>query len=154
MTKTLPERISELETLSTTELRARWEQAIKRSVPKRASRDLLLRTLAYHVQEQAEGGLSKVTRRRLARLAGGEADPARSPKSITPRPKPGTRLVREWRGAVHQVTVLEDGLDYRGTRYRSLSQIARAITGARWSGPLFFGVRNGSASPKETANGR
>ncbi len=59
MTKTLPERISELETLSTTELRARWEQAIKRSIPKRASRDLLRRALAYHMQEQTEGGLSR-----------------------------------------------------------------------------------------------
>ncbi len=154
MTKTLPERISELETLSTTELRARWEQAIKCSVPKRASRDLLRRALAYHMQEQTEGGLSKSTRRRLAKLAGlnGENRAPISPPIL--RLKPGSRLIREWHGVTHSVTVLGDGFDWRGTRYDSLSQIARAITGARWSGPLFFGLRKTVSRAKEAANGR
>ncbi len=70
MADSLADRLADLEALSTTELRARWEQAIKRSVPKRASRDLLRRALAYHMQEQTEGGLSKSTRRRLAKLTG------------------------------------------------------------------------------------
>ncbi len=154
MTRTLPERISELETLSTTELRARWEQAIKRSVPKRASRDLLRRALAYHMQEQAEGGLSKSTRRRLAKLAGlnGENREPISPHSV--RLKPGSRLIREWRGEVHRVTVLDDGFDYRDTRYASLSRIARTITGAHWSGPLFFGLRKTGSQTNEATNGR
>ncbi len=154
MTKTLPERISELETLSTTELRARWEQAIKRSVPKRASRDLLRRALAYHMQEQTEGGLSKSTRRRLAKLAGlnGENRAPISPPIL--RLKPGSRLIREWHGVTHSVTVLGDGFDWRGTRYASLSQIARAITGARWSGPLFFGLRKTGSRAREATHGR
>ncbi len=154
MTKTLPARLAELETLSTTELRARWEQAIKRPVPKRASRDLLLRTLAYHVQEQVEGGLSKSTRRRLAKLAGlnGENREPISPPIL--RLKPGSRLIREWRGEVHRVTVLEKGFDWRGDRYASLSQIARAITGARWSGPLFFGLRTTGSRAREATHGR
>ncbi len=154
MTKTLPERISELETLSTTELRARWEQVIKRLVPRRASRDLLRRALAYHMQEQTEGGLSKSTRRRLAKLAGLNGE-NRAP--ISPpirRLKPGSRLIREWHGVTHSVTVLGDGFDWRGTRYASLSQIARAITGARWSGPLFFGLRNTGSRAKEATHGR
>ena len=153
MANSLADRLAELETLSTAELRASWEQAFKRPTPKRASRDLLLRTLAYHVQEQAEGGLSKVTRRRLARLAGlnGENREPISPPIL--RLKPGSRLIREWHGVTHSVTVLGDGFDWRGTRYASLSQIARAITGARWSGPLFFGVRKTGSRAKEATNG-
>ncbi len=154
MTKTLPERISELETLSTAELRARWEQAIRRPTPKWASRDLLLRTLAYHVQEQAEGGLKRATRRRLAKLAGlnGENREPISPPIL--QLKPGSRLIREWRGEVHRVTVLAKGFDWRGNRYASLSQIARAITGAHWSGPLFFGLRKTGSRAREATHGR
>ncbi len=153
MTKTLPERISELETLSTAELRARWEQAIKRSVPKRASRDLLRRALAYHMQEQTEGGLSKSTRRRLAKLAGLNGENRAPISSPILRLKPGSRLIREWHGVTHSVTVLGDGFDWRGTRYASLSQIARAITGARWSGPRFFGVRKIDSRAREATHG-
>ncbi len=154
MANSLADRLADLEALSTTELRARWEQAIKRSVPKRASRDLLRRALAYHMQEQTESSLSKPTRRRLAKLAGlnGENRAPISPPIL--RLKPGRRLIREWHGVTHSVTVLGDGFDWRGTRYASLSQIARAITGARWSGPLFFGLRKTGARTKEATNGR
>ncbi len=153
MTKNLPERLAELETLSTPELRARWEQAFKRPTPKRASHDLLLRTLAYHVQEQAEGGLNKVTRRRLAKLAGSNGENRQPISSPNLRLKPGSRLIREWRGEVHRVTVLEKGFDWRGDRYASMSQIARAITGARWSGPRFFGLRTTNSRAKEATHG-
>ena len=154
MADSLADRLAELETSSTAELRARWEQAIKRPTPKWASRDLLLRTLAYHVQEQAGGGLNKVTRRRLAKLAGsnGENREPISPPIL--RLKPGSRLIREWHGVTHSVTVLGDGFDWRGTRYASLSQIARAITGARWSGPLFFGLRKTGSRAREATHGR
>ncbi len=153
MADSLANRLTDLEALSTTELRARWEQAIKRSVPKRASRDLLLRSLAYDVQERSEGGLSKSTRRRLAKLAGlnGENREAMSLHRV--RLKPGSRLIREWRDEVHRVTVLDDGFDWRGNRYTSLSQIARAITGARLSGPLFFGLRKTGSRAKEATHG-
>ncbi len=133
--------IAELATLSAAELRARWERTGGRPAPKRASRDLLLRLVAYHLQAQTEGGLSKATRRRLAKLGGLNGQVSQPPASPTPRLKPGCRLIREWHGVTHSVIVLDHGFDYRGTRYASLSQIARTITGARWSGPLFFGVR-------------
>ncbi len=70
------------------------------------------------------------------------------------RLKPGSRLIREWRGEVYRVTVLDDGFDWRGTRYANLSQIARAITGARWSGPLFFGLRKTGSRAREATHGR
>ncbi len=154
MVNSLADRLAELEILNTVELRARWEQAFNRPVPKWASRDLLLRALANHIQEQAEGGLSKFTRRRLAKLAGrdGENREPKSPPNL--RLKPGNRLIREWRGEVHRVTVLDDGFDWRGDRYASLSQIARAITGARWSGPLFFGLRKSGSRAREATHGR
>ncbi len=151
MADSLANRLVGLETSSTAELRDRWERAFNRTVPKRASRDLLLRALAYHIQVQAEGGLSKATRKRLARLA----DPkGYAGRPASPRLKPGSRLIREWRGEVHRVTVLDDGFDWRGDRYASLSQIAREITGARWSGPLFFGRRNTGWRAKEATHGR
>ncbi len=141
MSEALSRQLVELESASPTELRVRWERAHRHPAPKRASRDLLLRAVAYHIQEQAGGGLSKATVKRLAHLANPKSNDGRPPRPAPPRLRPGTRLVREWRGAVHQVTVGEDGFDYRGARYASLSRIAREITGTRWSGPLFFGLR-------------
>ncbi len=141
MSEVLTRRLAELESASTAELRAGWERTHKHLAPKRASRDLLLRALAYHIQERAEGGLSKAALKRLARLADPKGNDGRSPRPASPRLRPGMRLIREWGGAVHQVIVGEDGFDYRGARYASLSRIAREITGTRWSGPLFFGLR-------------
>ncbi len=133
-------QLAELDTLAHPELRARWDRAFGRPAPKRASRDLLLRALAYRLQEQAEGGLSKAALRRLAALADPKVDGGRT-RPAAPPPRAGTRLIREWRGEVHRVDVLERGFDYRGESYASLSRIAREITGTRWSGPLFFGLR-------------
>ncbi len=154
MPHALAKQLAEIESAKMAELQARWQRAFKRPTPKWASRDLLLRALAYHMQEQAEGGLSKATRRRLAKLAGlnGENREPISPPII--RLKPGSRLIREWRGEVHRVTVLERGFDWRGNRYASLSQIARAITGARWSGPRFFGLRKTGSRAREATHGR
>ena len=78
----------------------------------------------------------------------------RRPKLTATRLKPGTRLVREWRGEIHQVTVLDDGLEYRGSHYDSLSEIARSITGTRWSGPLFFGLRRARNRSDEVRDAR
>ncbi len=141
MPEALDKQLAGLESASPVELRARWERAHKHPAPKRASRDLLLRALAYHIQERAEGGLSKAALRRLAHLADPKGNGDRQPSPAASRLRPGTRLIREWHGEVHQVTVGEDGFDYRGARYVSLSRIAREITGTRWSGPLFFGLR-------------
>jgi hypothetical protein len=101
--------------------------------------------LAYKLQEQAYGGLKPQVKRRLRELAVRfAADPRQDvAKLATPaRIKPGTRLIREWQGESHHVTVSERGFEYQGRVYASLSEIARHITGTRWSGPLFFGLRH------------
>ncbi len=104
MSEALARQLAELESASTVDLRARWERAHKHPAPKRASRDLLLRLVAYHLQEQTEGGLSKSTRRRLTKLAGlnGENRAPILPPIL--RLKPGSRLIREWHGVTHSVT--------------------------------------------------
>jgi hypothetical protein len=104
------------------------------------SRDLLIRGVAYKVQEQAHGGLSLGIKRRLHSLS--EGSDLRGGASGAPAItlKPGTKLVREWHGHAHTVSVLDDGFEYRGERYPSLTRIARRITGVHWSGPLFFGI--------------
>lgn len=108
------------------------------------SRRLLILAVAYRMQEQALGGLDRGTRRRLDRLT---ADVAAGRPFATPaiKIKPGTRLLREWHGVVHEVIAAEDGVQYRGKTWPSLSAVAREITGARWSGPRFFGLKRPSS---------
>jgi len=132
-------RIVALEALTTTDLQIEWRRVYRATPPTRLSRDLLLRGVAYKIQEQAHGGLSLAIKRRLRTLSGG-SDNRRTRAAATIALRPGTKLVREWHGHVHTVGVLDDGFAYRGERYRSLTQIARQITGVHWSGPLFFGV--------------
>ncbi len=125
------------------DFRKEWHR-LYRSEPPRISRDLLMRGIAYRLQELEHGGLSKATRRKLKTLA----KMFRTTGRVAPDPglalKRGARLVREWHGRTHTVTVTEDGFDYAGTSYSSLTKVALAITGARWSGPRFFGlVRDG-----------
>ena len=109
-------------------------------------KDLMLQILAYRIQEQAFGSLSAVSRSRLRQLA--RAFEADAKSAIVPMPniKPGTRLVRKWRDQVHLVNVEARGYEYQGLRYHSLSEIARLITGTRWSGPLFFGLKGKQAT--------
>jgi hypothetical protein len=116
-----------------------------------ALRDLLIRGITYKLQERAYGGLSTATARKLEQAA---ADPP-GRGAAKPAPpialKPGTRLVREWRGVTHMVLIHADGIEWRGQRYRSLSVVAREITGARWSGPRFFGLRQRPLDSTSTA---
>ncbi len=122
-------------------LHAQWLEVFGRPAPPKLRRDLLIRILAYRIQELACGGLSPPTLRRLRQLARVlESDPQAALPDV-PVIKPGTRLIRKWHDQVHQVTVVEKGYEYHGKRYGSLSQIARLITGTRWSGPLFFGLK-------------
>ena len=141
MSSRLDDKVNALQVLGRAELLARWNRAHGRPAPKRISRELLLLALAYRMQERAEGGLSKAVLKRLKGHGGvdGKETPPLRPR--VPRLRPGTRLVREWHGEVHQVMVRDKGFEYRKERYRSLSQIAREITGTRWSGPSFFGLR-------------
>jgi hypothetical protein len=108
----------------------------------RFSRDLLMRAVAYRMQDRLLGGLKPATRRLFERVS--QNARARQPIRIAPARKlaPGAPLIREWGGTKHQVTVLEKGVMFRGKPYRSLSEVARVITGNRWSGPLFFGLRS------------
>ena len=134
-------KVNVLQVLGRVELLARWNRAFKQPAPKRISRELLLLALAYQIQERAEGGLSKAARKRLSGHGGADGGVALPPRIMAPRLKPGSRLIREWHGEVHQVLVCDDGFEYRSRQYRSLSKIAREITGTRWSGPSFFGLR-------------
>jgi hypothetical protein len=141
----LDERLAALSRLGLDQLRAEWRRLHRRAAPPaRLSRDLLLRSIAHRLQEDVLGGLLPAAKRRLASLARGvaEGEPALARAAV--RLKPGTTLVREWHGRTHTVLVLADGgFECQGRRYSSLSELARAITGARWSGPRFFGLRRG-----------
>src|SRR3984893_18002079 len=94
------------------------------------------------MQENALGALKSSVRRHLMQAANSPATPRPSPYYPSLRPRAGTVLVRDWGGVTHQAKVLEDGILFRGKRYKSLSEIARVITGSRWSGPLFFGLKS------------
>lgn len=138
-------RLEQLPTLSKAQLLDLWQQLFNAPPPRQVRRELLIRILAYKIQEQTYGGLTTETRKRLRELARQFAASPEVNVSAPQRIKPGTRLIREWLGKSHHVTVLEQGYSYAGKRYSSLSQIARLITGTRWNGPLFFGLRiNGS----------
>ena len=106
------------------------------------SRNYLISRLAYRIQELAYGGLKPSTRAKLESLADA-LDPKAARMRVVNGPVVGTQLIREWRGTEHRVTVLANGFEWQGRRYRSLSAIARGITGTRWNGPLFFGLRSG-----------
>jgi hypothetical protein len=137
----MPSRLKRLQELDGSALREEWRR-LSRSEPPRISRDLLVRALAYRVQELEFGGLPKWARQSLVGSAidPSEAEGAPKPKPARPRLKPGARFMREWHGRTHSVAVLDDGFEFEGKRYRSLTQIAREITGAHWSGPRFFGL--------------
>ncbi len=123
--------------LDSAALRAEWERLHRRPPPHDLTRDLLLRGIAHRLQELAFGGLSPAMARRLA-TSGAPITATRARRAKVGRLKPGTVLVRGWRGRTHTVVVREDGFEYRGRLHRSLSLVAREITGAHWSGPRFF----------------
>ncbi|MBF0400226.1 MAG: DUF2924 domain-containing protein [Magnetococcales bacterium] len=114
--------------------------------PPQAGKDYLVRRLAYRVQELAHGGVSDAAASILDGLKPGKLLPGKQPKPEGATPAPGTRLIREWQGVEHTVTVLDSGFEYGGCKYKSLSAVAKAITGTHWSGPLFFGLRKGGAA--------
>jgi hypothetical protein len=107
--------------------------------PKTLSRDLLLRGITYKIQERAFGGIPKSVLRKLSDAAS-EAPWGVTRKAAPALVKSGTRLVREWNGQTHTVLVHGNGVEWRGKHYKSLSVVAREITGAHWSGPRFFGL--------------
>jgi hypothetical protein len=137
----LSERLTALAELDAASLRAEWRRLYRSHPPKRAGRDLLARAIAQKLQERALGGLSDATKRKLRDFAeqlesgdGTVFDPGIALK-------PGAKLLREWGGNSYVVIALEEGFEFNGRRYRSLSKIAREITGAHWSGPRFFNLK-------------
>ncbi len=144
--KSVPYDLASLPGLPRQDLVAHWITAFKQQPPNGLSRRLLTYTLAYDLQVKAHGGLKPSVRRKIKHtvtasvnpsVAAPKKDPAAAPGSLSP----GGRLVRDWHGTSHTVHVLEHSFLYDGRTYGSLSEIARTITGTRWSGPRFFGVQ-------------
>lgn len=144
--------IARISALDATALRSLWPAWFGKPPPARMRRDMLALALAYRIQCKALGGLSRQAVRTLDAVAAREFSEA-SVRAIEPprRLRAGTKLVREWHGVVHDVAVVEDGFIWNGTRYRSLSAVARAITGTRWNGLVFFGLKAAGMS-KSPAN--
>ncbi len=145
----LEEEIACLRTLEADALKTRWTDLYGMEPPPKIRRDLLVRAIAYRLQERVHGGLSASARLHLREVAV-QARGTGNKAAALPGLAPGSRLVREWGGSVHEVTALESGFDYRSRRYGSLSEIAREITGTRWNGRLFFGL----TSRRKDAKGR
>jgi hypothetical protein len=150
MSTEISTRLEELPGLPKAELRVLWQELFGKPGHPKLRREMMIPILAYRIQEMAYGGLKPSTRKRLEKLAR-ELD--RDPNAKLPAPqqiKSGTKLLRQWRGETHNVIVVDDGFDYRNKRYRSLSEIARQITGTRWSGPSFFGLKQ----PRKARSGQ
>jgi hypothetical protein len=139
--QSLDNEIAHLRGLDVGELRARWHTVFRRRAPPHLPRHLLFRILAYRLQADQLGDLDADIRRSLDRIGSKPLDQTDLNRSRTEL-KPGTLLTREWNGQLQRVMVLADGFTWNGKTYRSLSGVAFAITGSRWNGPRFFGLRD------------
>ena len=141
---TIDAEIARLRDLDVGDLRARWRTVFKRRPPPHLPRHLLFRVLAYRLQVDHFGDLDTESRRLLdvARSPEDAGKRAVDPSRLTSDVRPGTILAREWNGRMQRVTVLADGFAWNGKTYPSLSKVALAITGTRWNGPKFFGMRD------------
>ncbi len=139
----IPARLAALKTMKTPELKVQWRELFD-SDPPPFNRRYLESRLAYRIQELSLRGLNPETVKRLERLGeeldGGDRSKSRIRADL--KPIVGTRLIREWQGVEHVVTVTADGYEWQGRPYKSLSSVARAITGTRWNGWVFFGLKN------------
>src|SRR5712671_7846115 len=138
----LAQELKDLETQGDGELKDRWRSLYATKPPPKIHRSLLIAAVAHRMQEKALGALKFSVRRHLIQAANNPATARPSFNYPSQRPRAGTVLVRDWGGVTHQAKVLEDGILFRSKRYKSLSEIARVITGSRWSGPLFFGLKS------------
>lgn len=156
MTKTgrraIEGEINRIRSLGVDELRREWRR-LHNSAPPQISRNLLVLALGYKLQELEHGGLGKATRRKLQTIMKTLQKTGRVGPTPDLRLKPGARLLREWHGRTHTVTVTDDGFEYAGANYSSLSTIAKTITGAQWSGPRFFGLLIAERSSAGGQNG-
>jgi hypothetical protein len=148
-TKVNPEVEAELERLPATpivELRKRYRELFKAEPPKAFGPDLLRRGIAHRIQERAYGRLPAATQRLLDQLVKAAAAKPGARLELPRRIKPGSELVRTWNRRTYRVRVLEKGFAYEGQTFTNLSEIATAITGTRWNGPRFFGLRSAGSS--------
>ncbi len=147
MTASVLAQLAALKGLPTPALKRRWRDLFETEPPP-YNRRFLESRLAYRIQELAYGGLKPETVDRLDALAEDLAggDPGNRHRMDKDRPVAGTRLIREWQGVEHCVTVRDDGYEYQGRPYKSLSAVARAIAGTRWNGWVFFGLKNQRSS--------
>jgi hypothetical protein len=139
MTDSIAAQVAALPKTPTPELKQMWRELFDKEPPG-FSRSYMISRLAYRIQELAYGGLKPTTRAKLDALADG-LDPKVARKRVVDQPVVGTQLIRGWRGVEHKVTVLADGFEWEGRRYQSLSAAARAISGTRWNGWAFFGLK-------------
>jgi hypothetical protein len=147
MPDSVEKQLETLTSLSRGDLAKLWQKLFHSVADPKIRRPAMIRFLSYRIQEQAYGSLSATSERRLRQLAGEVAGNPNLKTSSAPNIQPGTRLVREWQNQVHLVNVETKAYEYRGTRYHSLSEIARLITGTRWSGPLVFGLKSKQDDP-------
>jgi len=147
-------KLSKLSTAERAELLAIWTATIGKPPRFRASRELLASALAWQLQERKFGGISAATQRKLRVLMRAHQRKKRSAQipAASTNLRPGTVITKQWRGAQHVVTVLADGFQHQGKVYGSLSHVAREITGTRWNGPAFFGLRKGHGRMAEVRN--
>ena len=138
----LAQELKDLEARGDDELKDRWRSLYGMKPPQKIHRSLLIAAIAHRIQENALGALKPSVRRYLMQAANNPATTQPVPHYPSLRPRAGTVLVRDWGGVTHQAKVLEDGILFRSKRYKSLSEVARVITGSRWSGPLFFGLKS------------
>jgi hypothetical protein len=132
--------IAALNGMDLADLRALWQKLYRTPAPKTFRRELLIRALAYQIQAKAYGGLASKTRRRLLKIATQAEQGTFTTAGAPRRLRPGTRLVRAYEGKTHTVEVLADGFAWDGRKYRSLSGIAKSISGTNWNGNVFFGL--------------
>jgi hypothetical protein len=146
----IADRLFSLPNAQKTALAEIWRHLFKTDPPDGLRKELMVQFLAYRMQEEEFGGLTNRSHSQLRELA--KALNSNSNKSVSNgnSVKPGTRLIRQWKDQVHVVNVEEGRYEYRGSRYQSLSEIARLITGTRWSGPLFFGLNDKRTTTKST----
>jgi Protein of unknown function (DUF2924) len=150
MAPQISNQIAKLRMMSRSELLDLWQEHYGKAAPHGIRREILVPFLAYRIQENAHGGLKPAALSELRRIARALDRNGTSNEALgRARIKAGTRLFRQWHGQTHEVFVTESGYEYRGTGYRSLSEIARKITGTRWSGPAFFGLRKAQLSSGE-----
>jgi hypothetical protein len=141
----LSRKIAALPDLDKAQLFKVWAENFAQGPPPKMRKEIMVPILAYRMQEREFGGLSHTARKRLKEIAQSLRKEKPSNDIATPNPVTGTRLIRSWRGEVHEVLSTDRGYEYRGRNYGSLSKIAREITGTRWSGPAFFGTREKKA---------